>query len=207
MSEEQKNSTKIPVEAHQSNWKPILLGIVGIMSVLILLQMLGVFNTLDKTRNTSAIDMNGADYQNRPMPPRRAEQPNAQTEATLQEIADEFQGPVFNDIHTANAQKGWGLSDDQAKYYDDMRKLYGKNSPNWLSMVRKANDTYQTVQTVFGGTYDVSLVLQDAQRTAQIFQQLKDLFGLPIQTSQMLQKNGANKVSDWARYIESTKKK
>ena len=207
MSAEQKNIPKSPNEGHQSNWKPVLLGITGIASVLILLQILGVFNSFDKTRSTTAIDMNGADYQNRPMSVRRAEKPNAQTEATLQEIAEEFQGPVFSDIHSANAQKGWGLSDDQAKYYEDMRRLYGKNSQNWLSKVRTAYDTYQTVQTIFGGTSDVSMALQDAQRTPQIFQQLKDLFGLPISTSQMLQKNGANKVSDWANYIESIKKK
>ena len=207
MSQEQKKPIESSTSGHQSNWKPILMGVAGIASVLLLLQILGVFNTFDKTRSTSAIDMNGSDYQNRPMQARRAEQPNAQTEATLQEIADEFQGPVFEDIHTANSQKGWGLSDDQAKYYDDMRKLYGKNSPNWLSMVRQANDTYRTVQSIFGGTSDVSLILQDANRTQQIFQQLKDLFGLSIQTSQTLQKNGANKVSDWARYIESMKKR
>ena len=192
-------------DGHQSNWRPIFIGALTIMSVLVILQILGVFKTIDTSRSTARIDMNSPEYQNRPMQARRPEKPNPIVESTLQEIADEFQGPVFSDIRTANSQKGWGLSDDQAKYYDDMRKLYGKNSPNWLSAVRNAYDTYQTVQTVFGDGSDVTNVLKDANRTTNVFQQLKDLFGLPISTSEMLSKNGANKVSDWARYIEAMK--
>ncbi len=206
MSNTEKKTTEPVTQGHQSNWRPILIGISAIAALLIVLQATGIFKTINSSRDATSIDMNSPDYQNRPMQMRRPEQPNPQVDATLQEIADEFKGPVFSDIHSANAQKGWGLSDDQAKFYDDMRKVYGKKSPNWLTAVRGAYDTYQTVQSVFGGSSDVSAVLKDEKRTPQIFQQLKDLYGLPTQSSELLAKNGANKVSDWARYIESMKK-
>lgn len=206
MSNKEKKIQAPVTEGHQSNWRPILMGVLAIAAVLIVLQATGIFKTINSSRDATSIDMNSPDYQNRPMQVRRPEQSNPQVDATLQEIADEFKGPVFSDIRSANAQKGWGLSDDQAKFYDDMRKVYGKKSPHWLTAVRGAYDTYQTVQSVFGGSSDVSAVLKDERRTPQIFQQLKDLYGLPTQSSELLAKNGANKVSDWARYIESMKK-
>ena len=205
-NEEKKIKEPVTPEGHQSNWRPILMGVLVIGSILIVLQMTGVLKTFSSTRSTASIDMNSPDYQNRPMQARRVAQPNPQVNATLQEIADEFQGPVFSDIHTANKEKGWGLSDDQAKFYDEMRKVYGKNSPNWLSAVRGSYNTYQMVQSIFGGGSDVSEVLKDPKHSQEVFQQLKDLFGLPITSSESLSKNGANKVSDWARYIETAKR-
>ena len=107
---------------HSSNSRVWLLGVLGVASLLIILQTFGIFKTFDRSTSTGWIDMKSDEYMNKPMPKKTPEKPTPVVEATLQEIAGEFEGPVFSDIRTANSQKGWGLSNDEAKFYDDMRE-------------------------------------------------------------------------------------
>ena len=50
-------------------------GIIGMVSLFIVLQALGIFKTIQTARTTASIDLNSAEYQNRPMPQIRAEKP------------------------------------------------------------------------------------------------------------------------------------
>ena len=84
-------------------------GIIGMVSLFIVLQALGIFKTIQTARTTASIDLNSAEYQNRPMPQIRAEKPNPHVDATLMELASEFEGPIFSDIRTANAEKRMGF--------------------------------------------------------------------------------------------------
>lgn len=185
-----------------------LLGILGFASILIILQFLGIFKSVERARATGWMDLKSAEYQNRPMPERRPEKPNPHVEATLQEVASEFEGQVFSDIRTANNEKGWGLTDDEAKFYDDMRGRYGNKASNWLGLVKKSYSTYRMVKEAFGGSADVMSMLKDAQTAANIYTQLNQEFGIsPAESHNFAQSGRGQKLSDWANFVENNKKK
>jgi hypothetical protein len=193
---------------HKNNSRAWFLGILGIASILIVLQFFGIFKSVDRASATGWMDLKSAEYQNRPMPERRAEKPNPNIDATLQEVATEFEGQVFSDIRTANAEKGWGLSDDEAKFYDDMRSRYAGRGSNWLGLVKKSYSTYSMVKNAFGGSSDVAAILKDAQSAANIYAQLNQEFGIsPSESHNFAKSTQALKLSDWANFVESNKKK
>jgi hypothetical protein len=202
------NHTQQQPLPEKSNARIWLLGILGIGSLLIILQFLGIFKSVNSASTTGWMDLKSAEYQNRPMPELRPEKPNPNVEATLQEVAAEFEGQVFSDIRTANNEKGWGLSDDEAKFYDDMRGRYAGQSSNWLSLVKKSYSTYRLVKEAFGGSSDISAILKDANSAANIYAQLNQQFGIsPTESHNFAQTAQARRISDWANFVESNKKR
>ena len=192
----------------KSNSRFWFFGIIGMVSLFIVLQALGIFKTIQTARTTASIDLNSAEYQNRPMPQIRAEKPNPHVDATLAELASEFEGPIFSDIRTANAEKGWGLSDDEAKFYDDMRERYSNKGSNWLGVVKKSYSTYRTVKEAFGGKADVASMVKDAQTASKIYTQLNQQFGIsPSESHNFAQSGQAHTLSDWANFVEKSKKR
>lgn len=206
-----KRSTHSPqhhTTPQKSNSRVWLLGIFGLASLLIILQIFGIFKTVDRARTTGWMDLNSTEYQNRPMPQRRTEKPNPHVEATLQEVAAEFEGPVFSDIRTANSQKGWGLSDDEAKFYDDMRERYANKSANWLGLVKKSYSTYRMVKEAFGGSADIGSMVKETQTAVNIYQELSQQFGIsPAESHKFAQSGQGRRISDWANFVESNKRK
>jgi hypothetical protein len=138
------------------------------------------------------------------MPERRPEKSSPQLESTLQEIASEFEGQVFSDIRTANTEKGWGLSEDEAKFYDDMKDRYSKASNNWLGLVKRSYATYKIVKEAFGGSADVASVIQDTHKAYSVYNNFQKLFGVSTADSQQFAQSGQGRtISDWANFIES----
>ncbi len=204
----QAHNSQQNLASQKSNNRFWLLGIIGMVSLFIILQALGIFKTIQAARTTASIDINSAEYQNRPMPQIRAERPNPHVEATLQEVADEFEGPVFTDIRTANTEKGWGLTDDEAKFYDDIRVRYSNKGSNWLGVVKKSYSTYRIVKEAFGGTADVGSMIKDAQTASKIYTQLNQQFGIsPSESHNFAQSGQARTLSDWANFVEKNKKR
>ncbi len=202
------NHTEPQPLPQKSNFRIWLLSILGIGSLLIVLQFLGIFKSVNRASATGWMDLNSAEYQNRPMPELRPEKPNPNVEATLQEVAAEFEGQVFSDIRTANNEKGWGLSEDEAKFYDDMRGRYSGQSSNWLSLVKKSYSTYRLVKEAFGGSSDISAILKDANSAANIYAQLNQQFGIsPTESHNFAQTAQARRISDWANFVENNKKR
>jgi hypothetical protein len=192
----------------KSNSRIWLLGILGIGSLLVVLQFLGIFKSVNRASATGWMDLKSAEYQNRPMPELRSEKPNPHVDATLQEVAAEFEGQVFSDIRTANKEKGWGLSEDEAKFYDDMRGRYAGQSSNWLGLVKKSYSTYRMVKDAFGGSSDISAILKDANSAANIYAQLNQQFGIsPTESHNFAQTAQARRISDWANFVENNKKR
>ena len=200
-------STPIPppagAPAKKTRLGLILLVIAGIVSALFVLQQFGV-KSVDRSETDRWVDHNSQEEQNRAMPKRRTEEESPVVQQTLNDIAEEFKGPVFSDIRTANTQKGWGLPDDEAKFYDEMRAKYAKTNTDpqgWLSVVKKSYSTYKTVKEIFGGKSDVSAMLQDAQTASHIYTQFQQTFGIPLQDSRTFAPS-ATTISDWARFAE-----
>ena len=197
-----------PQPKSKSSFRYLLLFILGGISLFVILQTFGIYNTFDTNRKVNDIDLNSAEYQNKPMPKRPPERPRPHVEATLTEIAAEFEGKVFSDIRTANEQKGWGLTDDEAKYYDDMRHRYATTDNNWLGLVKKSYSTYKTVKEMFGGSADVSTMLQDVQSAASVYSQITQSYGIPkAELEQFAQSKQGVNVSDWASFIENNKRR
>lgn len=188
----------------QSNTRYWLLGIMGFASVLIILQLTGIFKTIDRTQSSGWMDLKSAEYQNRPRPEIRPERPQPHVEATLSEIASEFEGPIFSDIRTANQEKGWGLTDDEAQYYDRMRQQYGGASNNWLGVVKKSYSTYRTVKEALGGSADAVSIIKDARQALGFYNRLNEMYGIsPNESAHFAQSPQAQTAGDWAAFVES----
>lgn len=181
--------------------------ILGAVSLLIVMQAFGIFKTIDKEKTTSWVDVKSDGYVNRPMPVIKARgEASKAVDGVLAEIRGEFESPVFTDIRTANEQKGWGMSDDEAKFYDDMKVRYGATQNNWLGVVRRANATYKVLNDIFG-TPDVPSVLEDARTSSMIFDKIHHYFGVsPMDCLNFAQSGRAQRLSDWANFIEQSRK-
>ena len=185
------------------SWFTILLGIA---SILIILQTFGIFKTVDKSNTSSWVNVKSAEYENKPMPKHREEKVSADVNTVLSDIQSEFEAPIFTDIRTANEQKSWGLTDDEAKFYDDMRRRYGDTKDNWWGVVRRANSTYKIVNDIFG-TSNVPTTLKDAHTSALVFQKLQQYFGIStLESLNFAQSGNAQRLSDWANFVEQMKK-
>ncbi len=181
--------------------------ILGGVSLLIVMQAFGIFKTVDKEKTTSWVDVKSDAYARRPMPVIKARgEATKAVDGVLAEIKGEFESPVFMDIRTANEQKGWGMTDDEAKFYDDMKVRYGDTHDNWLGVVRRANGTYRVVKDIFG-TPNVSSVLQDARTSSMIFDKIHQYFGVsPMDCLNFAQSGRAQRLSDWANFIEQVRR-
>jgi hypothetical protein len=177
--------------------------ILGGISVLIVMQAFGVFKTVESEKTSSWVDVKSDAYEKRPRPVIKARGESVKAvDGVLSEIRGEFEAPVFTDIRTANEQKGWGMSDDEAKFYDDMKSRYGATQNNWLGVVKRANATYKVLTDIFG-TPNVSSVLQDARTASQVYDKIQQYFGISAMDCLNFAQSGrAQRLSDWANFIE-----
>jgi hypothetical protein len=181
-----------------------LLLVLGGISLLIVMQAFGVFKTVESEKTTSWVDVKSGAYENRKMPTIRARNESSvkAVDGVLSEIRGEFEAPVFTDIRTANEQKGWGMSDDEAKFYDDMKTRYGATQNNWLGVVKRANATYKVLNDIFG-TPNVPSILNDARSSSLVFDKIQQYFGISAMDCLNFAQSGrAQRLSDWANFIE-----
>lgn len=204
---------QIPQKQYLSDNKegfPWLLFIVGIASALIVLQVFDIFKTVDTVHKATIMDVHSGEYENRQISKERLktlEKPTPQVDAVLISIKDEYESPVFTDIRTANDNNNWGLTEDEAKFYDDMRIRYGGTRDNWLGVVQRANSTYKTIKEIFGGRSDVAAVLQDSRTATTVFGRIQQYFGIStLDCLNFAQSGRALHLSDWANFIESRKR-
>ena len=175
----------------------------GFASVLVVLQAFGIFKTFDRQHTATILDVKNAAYENRPAPEFRAARGSENVDAVLSSIKTEYESPVFTDIQKANESNNWGLTDDEAKFYDDMRRRYGATKDNWLGVVQRANATYRAVQSIFG-TSDVASLLKDGRAAADAFARIQQTFGIStLDCLNFYQAGRANTLRDWANFVES----
>jgi hypothetical protein len=198
------------IESKSNFWTILFFALIGIGSIIVICQFFGK-NIFERHESTSTINPNSPEYQQKKMTHKRhsdAENNEKNAEKTLKSIADEFKGPVYANIRTANLNNNWGLSDDEAKFYDGLRsaKTADPNaSENWLGKVKKAHQTYSTIKEMFGGKADVKGMMDDAQTAMHTMSQINRLYGISMQELKAFAPK-AKSVSDWAHYIENNKK-
>ncbi|MDZ7877431.1 MAG: hypothetical protein U5L45_07170 [Saprospiraceae bacterium] len=190
-------------QPEQSNGNYGILLLLGGISLLIVMQTFGVFKSVESEKTTAWVDVKSEVYEKQPRPDIKARGESVKAvEGVLSEIKGEFESPVFTDIRTANEQKGWGISDDEAKFYDDMKTRYGATQNNWLGVVKRANATYKVLHDIFG-TPNVSAVLQDARTSSQVFDKIQQYFGISAMDCLNFAQSGrAQRLSDWANFID-----
>ena len=177
--------------------------LIGLASLLVVLQAFGIFKTFDRQHTATILDVKNAAYENRPAPEFRAARGSENVDAVLSSIKTEYESPVFTDIQKANESNNWGLTDDEAKFYDDMRRRYGATKDNWLGVVQRANATYRAVQSIFG-TSDVASLLKDGRAAADAFARIQQTFGIStLDCLNFYQAGRANTLRDWANFVES----
>jgi hypothetical protein len=198
--------------ASKSNfWSILFVALIGIGSIMVICQFFGI-KSLERGETTAWVNPNSTEYQNQKMTHRKAADADAQeqnAEKTLKSIAEEFKGPTYANIRTANLNNNWGLSEDEAKFYDGLRSAKMADptavTENWLGKVKKAHQTYKTVKDVFGGNSDVKSMMQDAQTAMHTMSQINRLYGISMQELKTFAPQ-AKSVGDWANYIENNKK-
>jgi hypothetical protein len=183
--------------------KILLLGCLALMAVGLILQAAGV-PIAKRSESDKWVDQNSAEVQNRKLSDRkvRAEMPDVATNAVLKEIATEFEGKIFTDLKDANEQKGWGLSDQEAHFYDNLRDRYANTGNNWLNVVRRGKSVYTTLNNIFGRETDLQTLMADAQKAGQIYQQIQEVYNIPTATSRQFAAQGRD-LSDWATFVEA----
>ena len=131
----QSHAQKQHIEPEERGGFPWLLFFVGIASVLIVLQVFGIVKTVDSEHKATVVEVRSSEYENRQIPEerlKRLDKATPEVDGVLASIKEEYESPVFTDIRTANENNNWGLTDDEAKFYDDMRIRYGGTRDNWL---------------------------------------------------------------------------
>jgi hypothetical protein len=202
---------QIATEQRTSFGKVLMLGILVVVAVMLVLQATGVPIAQRTESSGSWVSRESETYQNHTYESRKhrvAEVPSAATERTLQEIANEFQGEVFSDLSTTNEQKGWGLSNEEAKFYEHLHQRYShdaKTGQNWLNTIRHARAIYQTIHDIFEGNESVKSMLDDAKRANSIFIEIQETFGIPISESRQFAPRARN-LSDWAAFAEANRR-
>jgi hypothetical protein len=208
-----KNQSLSQKPHHQQedrNGFPWLLFIVGIASLLIILQVFGVYKTVDTEHSATVMDTRTTEYENRQIPQERLknlEKPTPEVDGVLASIKEEYESPTFTDIRTANENNNWGLTDDEAKFYDDMRVRYGGTRDNWLGVVQRANSTYKTIKELFGGRSDITAIIQDSRAAATVFARIQQQFGIStLDCLNFAQSGRSGHLSDWANFVEGRKR-
>ncbi|MFM2269135.1 MAG: hypothetical protein RL757_2576 [Bacteroidota bacterium] len=200
----QADAPPAPIAPKQPSFlRILLLGCLGLMAVGLILQAAGV-PIGKRTESDQWVDQNSAAVQNRKMSDRkqRAEMPDVATNAVLDEIANEFEGKVFTDLKEANQQKGWGLSDQEASFYDKLRDRYASSGSNWLNVVRRGKSVYATLNTIFGRETNLQTLFADAQKAGQVYKQIQEIYNIPTEKSQQFSAQGRD-LSDWATFVEA----
>ena len=157
------------------------MSVIGIASVLIVLQVFGIFKTVDTEHKATVLDVRSDEYENRQISKEQLkslDKPTPEVDGVLKSIKEEYESPVFTDIRTANDNNNWGLTDDEAKFYDDMRIRYGGTRDNWLGVVQRANSTYKAIKEIFGGQSDITAVLKESRAAATVFGRIQQYFGI-----------------------------
>jgi hypothetical protein len=193
-----------PQPAKSNPFGKLLLILIAIVAILFIFQQMGL-KTVTHGEDSRVLETNSAEVQNRKMPTRRAAVSSPAVEQTLQDIASELGGPVFSDIRTANTQKGWGLSDDEAKYYDDVRRKNVNTTGSqagWLNIAKKSWGVYGQVKEIFGGHADVTTAIKDARSALSIYNNIQQTFGISQAESETFAQK-ARTLSDWASFISA----
>jgi hypothetical protein len=198
------------IESKNNFWTILFFAIIGIGSIMVIFQFFGS-KIFERHESVIAVDPNSPEPKYKKVSHHRqadADNSDKNAEKTLKSIAEEFKGPIYNNIRTANLNNNWGLSDDEAKFYDGLRsaKTADPNvSENWLGKVKKAHQTYSTIKEMFGGKADVQGMMDDAQTAMRTMNQINKLYGISMQELKAFAPQ-AKSVGDWANYIENNKK-
>ena len=187
-----------PKEPSRSSFLPMLLGIA---SLLVILQAFGLFKTIDNEKTTSEIDMRSGKYLNQTMPARQAKIESSQEKETLKAIAEAFEGNIYSDIRTANTQENWGLSEDEAHFYERIKQYY-QGTGQWLNLVKQSRQVYQRVKAIFGGQAQTQKAISNPQQLAHISNLMAQYFNIDTQQVIAFAQSGqGEKISDWAFWI------
>jgi hypothetical protein len=85
-----------------------------------------------------------------------------------------------------------------------MKERYNKASGNWLGLVKRSYSTYRMVKEAFGGTADISSIMQDTQKAYAVYNQFQKMYGIsPSESQKFAQSGQGHSLSDWANFVES----
>lgn len=128
------------------------------------------------------------------------EEIDTETEETVRELAVLFANQKGKtNVKTESTMRRIGLTSDEREFYKNVKDNLGIDNPassaqNWFTILKAAGSTYQTMQGIF----------QDEQPDDgnDFYKKLESQFGIPSSLSAEFARQGKEKVSDWALFVE-----
>ncbi len=115
--------------------------------------------------------------------------------------------------NTARQMKEMGLSDDEIKYYKEVKKEVSltekaKDAQDWFYVLKASASTYGKVKSLVqdlgdrGDDENVNAMLEDNSTSSDFYKKLESTFNISKDEAEAFANLGKKKVSDWAKFIE-----
>ena len=177
----------------------LLIGIALVMIYFITKQY-GCF--LVNTESTEVTITDGSSHDKLKRPEKRSEDLilDRDTDEAVRELATLFANTKgVSATRTEGGMQRIGLTDDEKAYYKTIRAQYGfgdkiESAQTWFNVLKTAAGTYQSMQSLFKE--------EQPKEGEKFYRELENQFGIPPALSREFARRGAEKVSDWALFVE-----
>lgn len=144
----------------------------------------------------------GSSHDNLKRPTTRAnpDEVDTETEETVRELALLFANQKGQpNAKTDTGMRRIGLTADERDFYKNIRRNIGfeeesSSAQNWFTILKAAGSTYQTMQDIFED--------EQPEDGDDFYKKLEKQFGIPASLSAEFARQGKQKVSDWALFVE-----
>jgi len=195
MSEEQQPKKKI-IKTHE-----VILVVASILlATYFIVGKYGCFLVSKAETEVQWTDGSSHDKLKRPTARKIPNEVDTETNETVRELALLFANQKGQPTaKTDSGMRRIGLTTDERDFYKNIRKNIGfeeeaSSTQNWFTILKAAGSTYQTMQDIF----------QDEQPEDgdDFYKKLEKQFGIPSSLSAEFARQGKQKVSDWALFVE-----
>ncbi len=187
----------------------------------------GGFTILEKTEDTTIIDGKSsieryeelerrerkiANETKQPKPSKsKSKSSTSKSEDILSQLARTFSK---GKKESTKQMKDMGLSDDEIKYYKDVKKEVNltekvQDAKDWFYILKTSASTYGKVKSMMNDITDgktdeenVGAMLENNSSSDDFYKNLKETFNISEDEAAAFARMGKRKVSDWAKFIE-----
>ncbi len=185
-------------------YEVILLVGVALVMIYFITKQYGCF--LVDTERSEITITDGSSHDKLKRPEKRSEDLilDRDTEETVRELATLFANTKgISPTRTEGGMQRIGLTEDEKAYYKTIRAQYGfddkiESAQTWFSVLKTAGSTYKSMQSLFQK--------EQPKEGEKFYRELENQFGIPTAVSREFARRGAEKVSDWALFVEENAK-
>ena len=180
----------------------------------------GGYKVAEKTEEIQIIDNPHSDKSNKKTRTFKPQADSESVDAVLSEIANQFSKAGHRDgLKNEKRLKEMGLSEDEADYFEEVKNNHEldeavQSARDWYNILKTSHQTYGKVKSMFesiseSATEDqkVDEVLQDENKSQEVYYKMQDWFDIPADDVRAFAKKGKKALSEWAEFVEESKRK